>query len=73
MQEQMQQQQAPLQQQQARVQQLEAESIEQDGRLVYKNPRVTLIKLRQELLDVYPAMGEPKFFDLELPKKSRHF
>ncbi|KAF9084377.1 hypothetical protein BGX29_002588 [Mortierella sp. GBA35] len=68
MQEQMQQQQALLQQQQARIQQLEAESIEQDGRLVYKNPRATLIKLRQELLDVYPAIGEPKFFDSELPK-----
>ena len=67
MQEQMQQQQHLLQQQQARIQQLEAESIEPNG-LAYKNPRATVIKLRQKLLDVYPAIGEPKFFDAELPK-----
>ncbi|KAF9110404.1 hypothetical protein BGX30_007997 [Mortierella sp. GBA39] len=62
----MQQQQVLLQQQQNRIQQLEAESIEQDGRL-------TLIKLRQDLVDVYPVIGEPKFFDSELPKKHNVF
>ncbi|KAG9060843.1 hypothetical protein KI688_007912 [Linnemannia hyalina] len=69
----MQQQQALLQQQQNRIQQLEAESIEQDGKLVYRNPRATLIKLRQDILKVYPAIGEPKFFDLELPKNHNVF
>lgn len=72
LQEQMQQQQHLLQQQQARIQQLEAESIDQDG-LEYKNPRATVIKLRQRLLDVYPAIGEPKFFDSELPKNHNVF
>jgi hypothetical protein len=69
----MQQQQALLQQQQNRIQQLEAESIEQDGKLVYRNPRATLIKLRQDILKVYPAIGEPKFFDSELPKNHNVF
>ncbi|KAF9136646.1 hypothetical protein BG015_003062 [Linnemannia schmuckeri] len=64
----MQQQKALLQQQQARIQQLEAESSEQDGKVVYKNPRVTTLKLYQDLLDVYPAIGELKFLDSELPK-----
>ncbi|KAF8928018.1 hypothetical protein BGZ47_001853 [Haplosporangium gracile] len=39
------------------IQRLEADSIEQDGRIIYK-----------ELLDNYPAIGEPKFFDSELLK-----
>ncbi|KAG9060776.1 hypothetical protein KI688_008894 [Linnemannia hyalina] len=63
----MQQQQNLLQQQQARIQQLETESIEQDGKVVHK-PRATTLKLYQELIDVYPAIAEPKFFDSELPK-----
>ncbi|KAG9061074.1 hypothetical protein KI688_002271 [Linnemannia hyalina] len=67
MQEQMQQQQLLLQQQQARIQQLEAESVEQDGKVVCK-PRATTLKLYEELLNIYPAIGEPKFFDSELPK-----
>ncbi|KAF9120726.1 hypothetical protein BGW39_011132, partial [Mortierella sp. 14UC] len=76
MQEQIQQQQAfiqrqqdLLQQQQARIQQLEASSGEQDGKVVRKNPQATTLKLYQELLDVYPAIGEPKFFASELPEK----
>jgi len=69
----MQQQQDLLQQQQSRIQQLEAESIEQDGKVVYKNPRATTLKLYQELLDVYPAIGEPSFFDSELPKDHEAF
>ncbi|KAG0314263.1 hypothetical protein BGZ97_009457 [Linnemannia gamsii] len=48
--------------------QLEAESIEQDGGLVYKNPRATLSKLRQDVPDFYPVIGEPKFFDAGLHK-----
>ncbi|KAG9062143.1 hypothetical protein KI688_006475 [Linnemannia hyalina] len=44
-----------------------------DGRLVCRNPRVTLIKLRQDLLDAYYAIGEPKFFDSELPKNHNVF
>jgi hypothetical protein len=49
-------------------QQLEAESIEQDGGLVYKSPRATLSKLRQDVPDIYPVIGEPKFFDAGLHK-----
>ncbi|KAF9138865.1 hypothetical protein BGX20_007711, partial [Mortierella sp. AD010] len=41
---------------------------EQDGKVVYKNPRATTLKLYEELLEEYPAIGEPKFFDSELPK-----
>ncbi|KAF9120399.1 hypothetical protein BGX30_003199 [Mortierella sp. GBA39] len=63
----MQQQQVLLQQQQSRIQQLETSSGEQDGKVVYK-PRATTLQLYQELLDVYPAIAEPKFFDSELPK-----
>lgn len=73
MQEQMQRQQSLLQQQQDRIQQLEASTIEQDGKVVYKQPRATTLKLYQELLDVYPAIGEPKFFDSELPKNHDAF
>ncbi|KAF8925875.1 hypothetical protein BGZ47_002997, partial [Haplosporangium gracile] len=65
MQEQMQQQVRLLQQQQDRIQQLESSTIEQDGKVVYKQPRATTLKLYQELIDVYPAIGEPKFFDSE--------
>ncbi|KAG9070401.1 hypothetical protein KI688_009738 [Linnemannia hyalina] len=72
MQEQMQQQQLLLQQQQARIQQLEAESVEQDGKVVCK-PRATTLKLYEELLNIYPAIGEPKFFDSELPKNHEVF
>ncbi|KAF9904171.1 hypothetical protein EC991_002965 [Linnemannia zychae] len=68
MQEQMQQQQHLLQQQQARIQQLEASNREQYGKVVYKNPRATTLKLYPELIDAYPAIGESKFFDSELPK-----
>ncbi|KAF9117552.1 hypothetical protein BGW39_002062 [Mortierella sp. 14UC] len=75
-QEQMQQQQAfmqrqqdLLQQQQTRIQQQEASSGEQDCKVVRKNSQATTLKLYQELPDVYPAIGEPKFFDSELLKK----
>ncbi|KAF9983065.1 hypothetical protein BGZ79_005834, partial [Entomortierella chlamydospora] len=75
MQEQMQQQQTLMQQQQSlllqqqnRIQQLETSTSEQDGKVVYKNPRATTLKLYEELLEEYPAIGEPKFFDSELPK-----
>ncbi|KAF8924690.1 hypothetical protein BGZ47_003759, partial [Haplosporangium gracile] len=68
-----QQQQGLLQQQQGRIQQLESSTIEQDGKVVYKHPRATTLKLYQELLDVYPAIGEPKFFDSELPKNHEVF
>ncbi|KAG0273297.1 hypothetical protein BGZ95_010879, partial [Linnemannia exigua] len=80
MQEQMQQQQAfmqqqqhLLQQQQTRIQQLEASNSEQDGKVVYKNPRATTLKLYPELLEAYPAIGETKFFNSELPKDHEVF
>ncbi|OAQ24785.1 hypothetical protein K457DRAFT_1910073 [Linnemannia elongata AG-77] len=68
----MQQQQRLLQQQQDRIQQLEASSGEQDGKVVCK-PRATTLKLYDELLEVYPAIGESKFFDSELPKNHEVF
>jgi len=47
--------------------------LEQNGKVVYRNARATTLKLYQELLDVYPAIGEPKFFDSELPKDHEVF
>lgn len=69
----MQQQQHILQQQQARIQQLEASIGEQDGEAVNKNAKVTTTKISQELLDVYPAIGETNFFNSELPKNHKVF
>ncbi|OAQ26179.1 hypothetical protein K457DRAFT_22579 [Linnemannia elongata AG-77] len=79
MKEQMQQQQAfmqhhqrLLQRQQDRIQQLETSSGEQDGNVVCK-PRATTLKFYDELLEVYTAIGEPKFFDSEFPKSHEVF
>ncbi|KAF9274118.1 hypothetical protein BGZ88_003256 [Linnemannia elongata] len=69
----MQQQQRLLQQQQDRIQQLESSNLEQGGKVVYKNTGATILELYQELLDVYPAIGEPNFFDSELPKNHEVF
>ena len=71
--EQVQEQRDQIQEQRSWIQKLEADSIEQDGQVVYKTPRATTLKLYQELLDVYPAIGEPKFFDSELPKNHEVF
>ncbi|KAG0268950.1 hypothetical protein BGZ95_002262, partial [Linnemannia exigua] len=73
MQEQMQRLQHLLQHQQVRIQQLEALNSEQDGKAMYKNPGATTLKLYPELLEAYPAIGETKFFDPELPKNHKVF
>ncbi|KAF9322970.1 hypothetical protein BGZ91_003916 [Linnemannia elongata] len=69
----MQQQQRLLQQQQDRIQQLESSNLKRGGKVVCKNTGATILELYQELLDVYPAIGEPKFFDSELPKNHEVF
>ncbi|KAG0069127.1 hypothetical protein BGZ89_003468 [Linnemannia elongata] len=69
----MQQQQRLLQQQQDRIQQLESSKLEQGGKVVNTNTGATILELYQELLDVYPAIGEPNFFDSELPKNHEVF
>lgn len=68
MQEQIQLQQDVLQQQQAKIQRLEASNSEQDGKVVFKNQRATTLKLYDELLQKYPAIGQDKFFNSKLPK-----
>ncbi|KAF9119469.1 hypothetical protein BGW39_000281 [Mortierella sp. 14UC] len=50
-QQQLEQQQKLVQQQQARIQQLETANLEQDGKVVYKNPRRTTLKLYPELVE----------------------
>jgi len=62
-----------IQQQQDRIQQLEAATSEQDGRVVFKTSRATTLKLYDELLEVYPAISEPNFYDAELPKDHEVF
>ncbi|KAG0253503.1 hypothetical protein BGZ95_006301, partial [Linnemannia exigua] len=60
--------QTQLLQQQDRIHQLEAATIEQDGKVVLKASRTTTLKLYDELLEGYPAISEPNFFDAELPE-----
>ncbi|KAF9969905.1 hypothetical protein BGZ73_007550 [Actinomortierella ambigua] len=66
-----------LQLQQAEIQQLKADRDGDlkiiPGRVDFKQPRATTLRLYDELLEVYPAIGEPNFFDAELPKDHQIF
>ncbi|KAF9426739.1 hypothetical protein BGZ94_006086 [Podila epigama] len=70
MQEHIQRLQEQIQRQQDRIQQLEAST---SGRVANKRPRATTLKISQELLEKYPAIGEAQFFDSELPKNHSIF
>ncbi|KFH63778.1 hypothetical protein MVEG_10471 [Podila verticillata NRRL 6337] len=62
-----------LKQQQNHIHQLEAATIKQDGKVVFKTSWVTTLKLYDKLLEEYPAISEPNFFDAELPKDHEAF
>ena len=51
-----------------RIQELETANSEQTGKVVFKNPRATTLKLYDDLLERYPAISEPNFFKAKLPK-----
>ncbi|KAG0344331.1 hypothetical protein BG004_004560 [Podila humilis] len=60
-----------IQQKRLQIQQnheLEASHSEQDGQVAYTKPRATTLQLYPALLEAYPAIGETKFYNSELPK-----
>ncbi|KAG0224697.1 hypothetical protein BGW41_004971 [Actinomortierella wolfii] len=67
-QQQMAEQQQQMAEQQRTIQRLESELGDNEGRVVFKNSRATMLRLYDELLEHYPAIGHQDFFNSELPK-----
>ncbi|KAG0247638.1 hypothetical protein DFQ27_001795, partial [Actinomortierella ambigua] len=62
-----------MEEQQDRIRQLESEREDNGGAVVSRNSRTTTLKLYDELLEKYPTIAEPNFYNAELPKDHNVF
>ncbi|KAF9167070.1 hypothetical protein DFQ26_005952 [Actinomortierella ambigua] len=65
---QMEDQRVQMEEQQERICQLEAEMRDSQDRVISRNSRATTLKIYDELLEQYPAIGMANFFNAELTK-----